>query len=111
MIIPDVDRHDLFWEVMPQKVNRQLYCITDLSYDSETNKFQVKFFEIVDEYSNLIQDFPEGYYPPELHEKILEGCKKVHKYIQEKYPEEPEEYTYDDYLADRADKEEWKDIK
>lgn len=108
MIIAEVDAYKLFWEKMPEKFNDQLYCISGLSFDCDKKEFRVRFFEITDEYSNLVQDFEEGYYPPELHDTILKGCLAVEEYLKEDEVEEP--YTYDDYLADKADQEEWKDL-
>lgn len=109
MIIPDVDAYSQFWEIMPEKLNTELYSICGVAYDCSEKKFKIGFFEIVDEHSSVIRSFEEGYYPPELHNSILEGCMKVQDYIESK--KEKEEFTHYDYLAEKADKEEWRDFE
>ena len=49
----------------------------------------------------------KGYLPEDLLPYVIKGCKAVVEELEADIEHEP--YTYDDYLADRADKEEWKE--
>ncbi len=99
-IIKDVIDFDEFWKHMPVQYKEQDYQM-DVHYDVTNNKLIPIYFETVDSFGNSLE-LTENWFPPEFEESILNACKKVYDYIQKN--EESDPFTYEDYLAERADK-------
>lgn len=100
-VIEDVGRMARFWEYMPETYQGFGYELEgDWDYDAE--KFQPKYFQLYDE-AHLVQ---EGFCPEDLLQYVKLACKKVVDALEaEGLLQDEDEYTYDDYLADKADKE------
>jgi lipoate-protein ligase A len=105
-IINNLTDYTTFWANLPTLYNGQNYQM-NCHYDVNKNKIIPDYFEYVDELGHNSIELIEGWYPPEFEEAILKAAKKIHEEIVAN--EEPDVLTYDDYLAQKADKDEDRD--
>ena len=99
-IIEDVCDYKTFWEQMPELYCGKPYTLAG-EWDYDAEKFIPEYFEFEGE------QMQKGYVPFDLMPYVIKGCKAVVEELEVDMEHEP--YTYDDYLADTADKEEWKE--
>ncbi len=101
-VIENVRDYDTFWKNMPE-----LYCGKPYElngeYDCDSERFIPEYFEFIGE------QVQSGYLPNDLLPYVVRSCKELAKELKDEGFIQEDEYTYDDYLADRADKEEWKE--
>ena len=100
-VIENVGKTVKFWEFMPETYQGFGYEVEgDWDYDAE--KFHPKWFQLYDEEQVLRL----GYCPDDLLKYVEKACKEVTSALEaEGLLADEDEYTYDDYLADKADKE------
>ena len=99
-IIEDVCDYKTFQEQMPELYCGKPYTLAG-EWDYDAEKFVPEYFEFEGE------PMQKGYLPEDLLPYVIKGCKAVVEELEVDMEHEP--YTYDDYLAERADKEEWKE--
>ena len=104
-VLENVGKWQKFWDLMPETYQGFGYEVEgDWDYDAE--KFHPKWFQLYDEEQVLRL----GYCPADLLQYVERACKEIAADLEAKgligdALIEEDEYTYEDYLADKADKE------
>lgn len=99
--IYNVAQYKKFWEFMPETYMGSSYEL-DGDWDYDAEKFTPEYFQLCEGEWEI----QKGYCPADLLQYVEKACKELtaHREAEGLLADE-DEYTYDDYLADKADKE------